>query len=156
MTYPITKRCYDLLYDELEKLKKGRAAISARIDEARGHGDLKENAEYHAAREEQSLSEGRIAVIESKLSEARIVYPEELKTDKVYFGSTIKIKNMDTDEIKILKIVSEDEVSISNGRISNKSPIAKEAIGKVVNDSFTINTPRGEVEYLIIEISVSM
>ncbi|NJO63602.1 MAG: transcription elongation factor GreA [Richelia sp. RM2_1_2] len=152
MSYPITKSCYEKLYDELMQLKRQRPEISARIDEARGHGDLKENAEYHAARDEQGLSEARIAVIEGKLSEANIIDPTTLLKDKVYFGSTLEIENIETGELKTIQIVSEDEVSVSNGKISINSPIAKEALSKKVGDTFIVYAPRGELEYEIINI----
>lgn len=152
MPYPMTKACYDKLYDELQVLKKLRPEIASRIDEARGHGDLKENAEYHAAREEQGLSEAKIAVIESKLSDAMVIDTSKIKKDKVYFGSTVKIENIDTGEQKTLQIVSEDEVSVSNGKISNNSPIARGMIGKTIGDSFTVNAPKGEIEYEIVDI----
>lgn len=148
----MTKACYDKLYDELQVLKKLRPEIASRIDEARGHGDLKENAEYHAAREEQGLSEAKIAVIESKLSDAMVIDTSKIKKDKVYFGSTVKIENIDTGEQKTLQIVSEDEVSVSNGKISNNSPIARGMIGKTIGDSFTVNAPKGEIEYEIVDI----
>ena len=152
MPYPMTKECYDRLYNELQLLKRGRPEIAARIDEARGHGDLKENAEYHAAREEQGFAEAKIAVIDGKLADAYVIDTSKLKKDKVYFGSTVVIENVDTGEQRTLQIVSEDEVSVSNGKISNNSPIAKGMLTKQIGDSFTVNAPKGEVEYEIIAI----
>lgn len=152
MSYPITKRCYEELSSELAKLKKQRPEIADRIDEARGHGDLKENAEYHAAREEQGLSEAKIAVIESKLADAQVINPDTLPKDKIYFGSTVKIEDVETGEEKTLQIVSEDEVSVSHGRISVNSPFARGMISKTVGDCFIVRAPKGEIEYEVVEI----
>lgn len=152
MSYPMTKECYDKLYDELTGLKKQRPIIASRIDEARGHGDLKENAEYHAVRDEQGLVEAKIALIESKLAIANIIDPKTLPKDKVYFGSTVKIKDLETNSFRILQVVSEDEVSITKGKISINSPIAKEMLSKTVGETFIVYAPKGEIEYEIIEI----
>lgn len=152
MSYPMTKECYDKLYDELVGLKKQRPIIASRIDEARGHGDLKENAEYHAARDEQGLVEAKIALIEGKLAIANIIDPKTLPKDKVYFGSTVKIEDLETNSFRILQVVSEDEVSITKGKISINSPIAKEMLSKTVGETFIVYAPKGEIEYEIIEI----
>ena len=153
MSYPMTRRCYQTLSEELTKLKKIRPEISERIDEARSHGDLKENAEYHAAREEQSLSEARIAQLEGKISSANIIDPETVSKNTVCFGVTVKIEDCDSGEEKIYEIVSEDEVSISNGRISINSPIARGMLTKKPGDTFTVSAPKGEMDYEVVDIT---
>lgn len=152
MSYPITKHCYDVLYNELLRLKKQRPEIAGRIDEARGHGDLKENAEYHAAREEQGLAEAKINQIESKLADANVIDPATLPKDRIYFGSTVRIEDVDTGDQRVLQIVSEDEVSVSAGKISINSPFAKGMLRKEVGDTFTVNAPKGDIEYEVVEI----
>ena len=148
----MTKRCYDNLHEELARLKRQRPEIADRIDEARGHGDLKENAEYHAAREEQGLAEARIAVIEGKLADAQVIDTSNLPKDKIYFGSTVVVEDLDTEEQRTFQIVSEDEVSITNGRISVNSPVARGMISKTVGDTFMVHAPKGDVEYEVVEI----
>lgn len=147
----MTKAGADALQNELDDLKKvQRPRIVQAIADAREHGDLKENAEYHAAREQQSFCEGRIQEIEGKLSYAQIIdilsIPEG---DKVIFGSTIEILNVDTDKMVRYQIVGDDEASVKNGKISYSSPIARGLIGKSVGDEVTIQTPAGEVIYEI-------
>jgi transcription elongation factor GreA len=136
---------------ELEHLKKvERPRIVQAIAEAREHGDLKENAEYHAAREQQSFAEGRIQEIEGKLSHAQIIDITQIpEGDKVIFGATIDIINIDTDEAKTYQIVGDDEADIKAGKISYQSPIARALIGKEVGDVAVVTTPSGPVEYEI-------
>ncbi len=152
LSYPITKACYDRLQVELADLKSQRLVLAEKIEEARGHGDLKENAEYHIARDEQSFNEARIALIETRLADARIVDPSELAKDRVYFGSTVHIKNLETQEEKVFQIVSEDEVSVPNGKISSQSPTAKSMLNKSAGDFFIVKAPKGDVEYKVLEI----
>ncbi|UWN49377.1 Transcription elongation factor GreA [Alcanivorax sp. ALC70] len=125
--FPMTVAGADALRRELERLKKeDRPRISAAIAEAREHGDLKENAEYHAAREQQGFCEGRIQDIESKLSNAQIIDITSIQnTGKVIFGVTITIVDVDTDEEKVYQIVGDDEADIKNGKLSVNSPIAR-------------------------------
>lgn len=148
---PMTARGAQALREELEKLKReDRPRITAAIAEAREHGDLKENAEYHAAREQQGFCEGRISDIEGKLSNAQIIDVTELEnTGKVIFGSTVTIIDVDTDEEKIYQIVGDDESNIKQGKLSVNSPIARGLIGREEGDVVQIDTPGGTREYEI-------
>jgi transcription elongation factor GreA len=152
--YPMTKQGHDALQAELQHLKSvERPRISAAIAEARAHGDLKENAEYHAAREQQGFVEGRIQDIEGKLSNAQVIDVTAMpRTGKVIFGVTVDIVNVDTDETKTYQIVGDDEADIKNNKISVNSPIARGLIGKEEGDVVGIQTPAGVVEYEIVEV----
>ncbi len=142
------------LREELEQLRKvDRPRISQAIAEARAHGDLKENAEYHAAREQQSFAEGRIMEIESKLAEAQVIDVTKLaKTGKVIFGTTVDLINVDTDETVRYRIVGEDEAEVKSNRISVTSPIARALIGKEEGDVVVVRAPGGDTEYEINEV----
>ncbi|KAF0806491.1 transcription elongation factor GreA [Alcanivorax xiamenensis] len=146
---PMTVSGAEALRKELDHLKKvERPRISAAIADAREHGDLKENAEYHAAREQQSFCEGRINEIEGKLSAAQIIDITQLdNTGKVIFGSTVTIIDVDTDEEKVYQIVGDDEADIKQGKISVNSPIARGLIGREEGDVVQIDTPGGTREY---------
>ena len=148
---PMTVAGAEALRKELEHLKKvERPRISAAIAEAREHGDLKENAEYHAAREQQGFCEGRIQEIEGKLSSAQIIDVASIeKTGKVIFGVTVTILDVDTDEEKIYQIVGDDEADIKSGKLSVNSPIARGLIGREEGDVVQIETPGGVKEYEI-------
>lgn len=147
---PMTVRGEKLLRDELDKLLKQRPIISAAIGEARELGDLKENAEYHAAREEQGICEAQIRDIEYKLSVAQVIDVTQMEnTGKVIFGTTVTLIDVDTDEEVKYQIVSEDEAEIKSGRISVKSPIARGLIGKMEGDEVVISTPGGERDFEI-------
>ena len=152
--FPMTKRGHDALQAELQQLKTvDRPRISAAIAEARAHGDLKENAEYHAAREQQGFVEGRIQDIEAKLSNAQVIDVTAMpKTGKVIFGVTVDIVNVETDETRTYQIVGDDEADIKNNKISVNSPIARGLIGKEEGDTVGIQTPGGVVEYEITEV----
>jgi transcription elongation factor GreA len=152
--FPMTKQGHDALQAELQHLKTvERPRISAAIAEARAHGDLKENAEYHAAREQQGFIEGRIQDIEAKLSNAQVIDVTTMpKTGKVIFGVTVDIVNVETDETKTYQIVGDDEADIKNNKISVNSPIARGLIGKEEGDVVGIQTPAGVVEYEIAEV----
>ncbi|GLX80121.1 transcription elongation factor GreA [Thalassotalea insulae] len=152
--YPMTVHGADALRDELHHLKTvKRPQIVEAIAEAREHGDLKENAEYHAAREQQGFCEGRIQDIEGKLSNAQIIDVSKLpNTGKVIFGVTVTLLNIDTDEEVKYQIVGDDESDIKNNRISINSPIARGLIGKEVDSEIEIKTPGGIVEYEIIAV----
>jgi transcription elongation factor GreA len=143
------------LRQELEHLKKvERPRISQAIAEAREHGDLKENAEYHAAREQQSFAEGRIMEIESKLAEAQVIDVTRMaKTGKVIFGVTVDLVNLETDESVRYQIVGEDEADIKNNKISVTSPIARALIGKEEGEVVVVKAPGGDIEYEIDEVS---
>lgn len=149
--FPMTTEGAKALEEELQRLKTiERPRISKAIAEAREHGDLKENAEYHAAREEQGFIEGRIADIEGKLSASQVIDIRNIPyTGKVVFGCTVTIINVDTDESKTYRIVGDDEADIKQGRISAGSPIARGLLGKMEGDSVEIDTPGGKVEYEI-------
>ncbi|SDN30857.1 transcription elongation factor GreA [Vreelandella arcis] len=148
---PMTVAGEKSLRDELNHLKgEARPQVIAAIAEAREHGDLKENAEYHAAREQQGFIEGRIQEIESKLSGAQVIDVTKLpKTGKVIFGVTVSLLNLDTDAEVTYRIVGEDEANIKAGRISVTSPIARALIGKEEGDVVVVTTPGGDVEYEI-------
>lgn len=152
--FPMTKQGHDALTAELQQLKSvERPRISAAIAEARAHGDLKENAEYHAAREQQGFVEGRIQDIEGKLSSAQVIDVSTIpRTGKVIFGVTVDIVNCDTDEMKTYQIVGDDEADIKANKISVNSPIARGLIGKEEGDTVMIQTPAGAVEYEIAEV----
>lgn len=151
---PLTVTGANKLREELEELKSVvRPRIIAAIAEAREHGDLKENAEYHAAREQQSFTEGRIAEIESKLSNANII--DVTKADangKVVFGATVEIEDLDSGKVVVYQIVGEDEANIKEGRISVGSPIARALICKEAEDVVTVKAPGGNVEYEILSV----
>jgi transcription elongation factor GreA len=152
--YPMTADGAQKLRDELQELKTvRRPQIIAAIAEAREHGDLKENAEYHAAREQQSFCEGRIQDIEGKLSNAQIIDVTKMEnTGKVIFGTTVTILNCDTDDETTYQIVGDDEADIKANRISVNSPIARGLIGKMIDDVVNIQTPAGVVEFEIVEV----
>ncbi|MGS2721610.1 transcription elongation factor GreA [Paraglaciecola aestuariivivens] len=149
--YPMTAKGAEMLREELNHLKSvKRPQIVNAIAEAREHGDLKENAEYHAAREQQSFCEGRIQDIEGKLSNIQIIDVTKMTNNgKVIFGSTVTIINLDTDEEITYKIVGEDEADIKNNLISVGSPIARGLIGKSLDDIVNIQTPKGNIEFEI-------
>jgi transcription elongation factor GreA len=151
---PLTVTGANKLRAELEELKTVvRPRIIQAISDAREHGDLKENAEYHAAREQQSFAEGRIAEIEGKLSNANII--DVTKTDangKVVFGATVEIEDINSGKVVTYQIVGEDEANIKEGRISVGSPIARALIGKEVEDVVVVKAPSGNIEYEILAI----
>lgn len=151
---PMTVRGAELLKAELEFLKnQRRPEIIKAIAEAREHGDLKENAEYHAAREQQGFCEGRIQEIEGKLANCQIIDVTKMPNNgKVIFGSTVVLLNVKTDEEVTYQIVGDDEADIKQGLISVNSPIARGLIGKEVDDAVTITTPGGIVEFDIVEV----
>ncbi|AHG60005.1 transcription elongation factor GreA [Buchnera aphidicola] len=151
---PMTVRGAEKLREELQKLKNiKRPRIITAIAEAREHGDLKENAEYHSAREEQSFCEGRIKEIEAKLSNSQIIDVTKLTNNgRVIFGSTITILNMKNKEKFTYQIVGDDESDFKKNLISINSPIARGLIGKRNDAIVTISTPGGEVEYKILKI----
>ncbi|HDL1729555.1 TPA: transcription elongation factor GreA [Mannheimia haemolytica] len=151
---PMTVRGAEQLREELDFLKNvRRPQIIDAIAEAREHGDLKENAEYHAAREQQGFCEGRIQEIEGKLGNAQIIDVTKMANNgKVIFGATVQLVNADTDEEVTYRIAGDDEANIKEGLISVNSPIARGLIGKEVNDSVSITTPGGKVEFDIVGV----
>ncbi|WP_199609196.1 transcription elongation factor GreA [Flocculibacter collagenilyticus] len=151
---PMTSHGADMLREELIELKTvKRPQIVEAIAEAREHGDLKENAEYHAAREQQGFCEGRIQEIEAKLSNAQIIDVTKMpKTGRVIFGATVEIVNIETDEEVTYRIVGDDEADIKSNLISVNSPIARGLIGKQEGEEVLINTPSGAVEFEILSV----
>jgi transcription elongation factor GreA len=129
-----------------------RPRIIQQITEARGHGDLSENAEYHAAKEQQSLNEGRIAELEDKISRAEVIDVSKLSGDTVTFGATVTLVDEDTDEKKVWQLVGETEADAKAGRISISSPLARALIGKKKGASVEVNTPKGAKAYEVTKI----
>ena len=151
---PMTVRGAEKLREELEQLKTvQRPQIIQAISEARAHGDLKENAEYHAAREQQGFCEGRIQEIEGKLSVAQVIDPSAVDGGgKVVFGATVELEDEDTGDLVKYQIVGEDEADLKQGLINISSPIARALIGKEVDDVATITTPAGKVDFEITQV----
>jgi transcription elongation factor GreA len=151
---PMTVMGEKNLRAELEQLKKvERPKVIKEIAIAREHGDLKENAEYHAAREQQGFIEGRIQDIEGKLSNVQIIDISTMpKNGKVIFGTTVKLINVDTEEQKQYQIVGEDEADVPKGKISSGSPIARALLGKEEGDVVVVKVPNGDIEYEIEEV----
>ncbi|MCY4426294.1 MAG: transcription elongation factor GreA [Halieaceae bacterium] len=153
-TVPMTVAGEAALRAELEQLKREeRPRISNAIAEARAHGDLKENAEYHAAREQQGFVEGRIMEIERKLAEAQVIDISRLNSSgKVIFGATVDLVNASTGQPVRYQIVGEDEADIKSGKVSVTSPIARALIGKEEGDIVVVNAPGGEIEYEVDQV----
>ncbi len=150
---PITPEGAQKLRDELHHRKTvERPAITQAIAEARAHGDLSENAEYHAARERGGFNEGRIKEIEDKLARAEVIDPSKLSGDKIAFGATVKLLNTETDDEVVYRIVGADESDINAGQLSITSPVARSLLGKEVGDEVKIRTPGGERVYEVLEV----
>ena len=150
---PMTSVGYDQLNEELKKLKfEDRPAIVVAIEEARGHGDLSENAEYQTAREKQSFIEGRIQDLEVALSRAQVIDPKTLSGDAVLFGATVDVSDLDTDQKQTYQIVGQYEANLEKGLISYISPLAKALIGKVKGDIVEVQTPKGTKSYEVLAI----
>ena len=152
--YPMTKEGESSLREELQKLKSvDRNNVVKAIAEAREHGDLKENAEYHAAKEQQGLIESRIRDIESKLANSQIIDVLDIEpTGKVIFGTTVEIKDLKDDNLTSYKIVGEDEADAKLNKISVNSPLARSLIGKSEGDLINLETPGGKKEFEILSI----
>ena len=148
---PMTVKGAEALRDELNELKSvTRPKITAAIAEAREHGDLKENAEYHAAREQQSFCEGRIKEIEGKLADAEIIDVSKIEpSGRVIFGTTVTLYNLETEESVTYQIVGEDEADVPAGKISVVSPIARAIMGKHEGDEVVVKAPAGDLEFEI-------
>jgi transcription elongation factor GreA len=143
-TIPMTADGYALLEDELKHRQKvERPRIIQQITEARSHGDLSENAEYHAAKEQQSLNEGRIAELEDKLARAEVIDVSKLSGDTIKFGATVTLIDEDTEEKKVWQIVGEPEADAKKGRISITSPLGRALVGKTKGSSVEVMTPSG-------------
>ncbi|MFT6222659.1 MAG: transcription elongation factor GreA [Paracoccaceae bacterium] len=149
---PLTRQGHTLLDAELKQLKSiERPAIIKAIAEAREHGDLSENAEYHSAREKQSFIEGRVKELEGTLSRAEVIDTTKLK-GAIKFGATVTIADEDTDEEKTYQIVGEPEANLEKGKLNIKSPIARALIGKEEGDSVEVRTPGGQRSYEVVSI----
>lgn len=148
---PITLRGKQMMETELKKLMlEDRPAIIRQIEEARAHGDISENAEYDAAKERQSMIEGRIGELQGKLAGAEVVVPSEIKSDRIVFGATVDIIDTETEEKATYQIVGVDEADVKQNMISVMSPIARSMIGKKVGDVCTVQSPKGDKEYEIL------
>ena len=150
---PMTKQGYGALNAELKELKEEqRPAVIRAISEAREHGDLSENAEYHAARDRQSFIEGRIAELEDVIGRAEVIDPAKLSGEVIRFGATVGIVDEDTEEEKVFQIVGEPEANVDAGKLNLRSPLARALIGKEKGDSVEVNTPGGGRSYEIISV----
>ncbi|MGB8278728.1 MAG: transcription elongation factor GreA [Methylovirgula sp.] len=151
---PMTVQGYSVLEQELKQRQQvERPRIIQAIAEARSHGDLSENAEYHAAKEAQSLNEGRIAELEDKLSRAEVIDVTKLSGSTIMFGATVTLIDEDTEEEKVYQIVGESEADVKAGRVSITSPTARALIGKKVGDSVEVSTPGGGKSYEILKVA---
>lgn len=152
-SYPITKEGFEKLKAELKHLTSvERPAVISAIAEARAHGDLSENAEYHAAKEQQGFIEGRIQEINDKLARCNVIDTSQLSGDKVIFGAFVTFVNVDTDEESTYQIVGDDESDVKQNKISISSPIARALIGKKEGDEVIIPIPKGKIEVEILSI----
>lgn len=150
---PMTTAGFKALEEELRhRQQEERPRIIQAIAEARAHGDLSENAEYHSAKEQQSLNEGRIAELEDKISRAEVIDVSKLSGSTIKFGATVKLIDDDTDEEKTYQIVGDSEADVKDGKVSISSPIARALIGKKTGDSIEVNTPGGGKSYEIIDV----
>ncbi len=150
---PMTAEGYGRLEEELRRLKQiERPAVIRAISEARDHGDLSENAEYHAARERQSFIEGRVAELEDRISRAHVIDVSKLSGKQVMFGATVTLIDEDTDEKQTFQIVGEDEADVRAKRLSITSPLARALIGKTVGDTVEVTTPGGSKSYEIARV----
>ena len=151
--FPITTTGYDAIKEELIMLKEKRSQVSKAIGEAREHGDLKENAEYHAAKDEQRLNEERIANLEHQIALAEVIDVSKLKdTGQVIFGCTVALIDLDTEESFEFQIVGEYEANVSKGKLSIASPIARALLRKEVGETVLVETPKGQIEYEVTDI----
>ena len=150
---PMTTNSYSILEEELKKLKsEDRPNVIKAIAEAREHGDLSENAEYHAAKEQQSFIEGRILELEYKVTRAEVIDTSTIKSNKILFGATINLIDEKTEKEITYKIVGVDETDVEKGLISVSSPVARSLMGKMLGDTAVVNTPGGKNTYEILNI----
>ena len=150
---PMTQGSYLRLQEELRTLKQiERPAVIRAIAEARVHGDLSENAEYHAAKERQGFIEGRIGELEDKISRAEVIDVSRLSGPNIKFGATITVKDADTNDIHVYQIVGGDEADIKNGKLSVTSPLARALIGKMVDDMVEVAAPGGSRAYTVLKV----
>jgi transcription elongation factor GreA len=151
---PMTAAGYGRLQEELKRLKSvDRPAIIRAIAEARDHGDISENAEYHAARERQSFIEGRVLELEDKIARAEVIDVSKLSGKIVKFGATVTLEDEETEEKAVYQIVGEDEADIAQRRLSVTSPLARALIGKTIGESVEVSTPRGARSYEVVKVA---
>ena len=153
MNIPISKQGFAQLERELERLKAERPVIIQAIKEAREEGDLRENAGYDAARERQGMTEARITYIESRMGQFQVIDLDTLNGDKIIFGATVEVEDVDTEERKSFTLMGPDEADFSNGSISVLSPVGRALLGKEAGDEVTVDIPRGRVTYEILSVS---
>ena len=153
---PMTKEGAEKLRKELSELKgEKRHGIIATIEEALAHGDLSENAEYHAAKEEQGMNEARISIIEDKLARSQVIDPATIKATSIVFGAKVELVDAESEKTVYYQIVGEDEADLSKGKISITSPVARSLIGKEEGDEAIVRAPGGERSYEIISVTYS-
>ncbi|GAB4540034.1 MAG: transcription elongation factor GreA [Thermodesulfovibrionia bacterium] len=151
---PITPEGHRRLQEELDRLKRvERPKVIKAIAEARAHGDLSENAEYHAAKERQSFIEGRIRELEDKIARAEVIDPSRVSQDRVAFGAKVRVSDIDTSEEKVFHLVGPDEIDVESGRISIHSPVARSLIGRTIGEIVNVKAPSKTIGYEILEIS---
>ena len=152
-TVPMTPAGHAALRAELKRIKDVERHENVReIEAALEHGDLRENAEYHAAKERQAAIDGRMRFLESKLARAEVIDPASIRSDRVGFGATVKVLDLDTDEHSVYAIVGEDETDVEHGKVSINSPIARALIGKQAGDDVVLKLPKGDRELEIVEV----
>lgn len=149
---PITPKGFQALKDELARLKAEMPKISQEIGIARDHGDIKENAEYHAAKEKQGLTAARIAELEDRIARAQVIDPSELSGERVKFGATVELEEIESGKVVVYQIVGADEADIKSGTISVTSPVARALIGREVGDEVKVRAPGGTRVYEIIDV----
>ncbi len=152
MNIPISRQGYAQLEEELERLKADRPAIIQAIKEAREEGDLRENAGYDAARERQGMNEARITYIESRMGQFQVIDLDTLTSEKVIFGATVEVEDVDTGETKNFTLLGPDEADFATGSISVLSPVGRALLGKEEGDEVTVDIPRGRVTYEVISL----
>lgn len=151
----LTRQGYEKLVEELNFLKtKKRREVATALEKARAHGDLRENAEYDAAKEAKQQLEARISMLEAKLAQAKVVEPAEVPTDKAYLGATLEVKNLNSGDTFRYMLVSQDEANIAEGKVSVTSPIGKGLLGKTPGEIIEIEVPAGKVRLQILNIHV--
>lgn len=151
---PVTPEGYGKLKDELERLLKvERPAIIKAIKEARAHGDLSENAEYHSAKEKQSFIEGRIHDLKNKVALAHVIDPSKIKQSRAAFGAKVRLVDLETDEERVYMLVGTEEADVKSGKISLTSPVGRAIVGKEAGDTVVVRVPSGTAEYEILEIA---
>ena len=155
MKIPMTKKGYEQLREELERLRKiERPKVIQAISEARAHGDISENSEYSAAKERQGFIEGRIKELETQLADAEVIDTSQLPSDKVVFGTTVTLLDIEAKQKKQYTLVGQGEADLKNGQISVQSPVGKALIGHKPGDKVTVSTPAKTIQYQILEITV--